>query len=63
MSKKPRPRYGQYQPKVSLAPLDFEEALKGLLATPPEPKDKKRPAPEKESRPGSSAKDEGDEGR
>lgn len=58
MTPKSRKRLGQYKPKVSLAPLDFEEALKGLLATPPEPKDKKEPAPENESRPGSTPNDE-----
>lgn len=29
------------QSKISLAPLTFEEALKGLLATPPPPKEPK----------------------
>jgi hypothetical protein len=52
MSKKPRPKYGQYQPpRVSLAPLNPEDALRALLETPPPPKNKKEPAPEKESQP------------
>jgi hypothetical protein len=37
--------------KLSLAPLDFEEALKGLLATEPPPKEKKdKPATKRRSR-------------
>jgi hypothetical protein len=37
--------------KLSLAPLDFEEALKGLLATEPPPKEKKdKPATKRRTR-------------
>lgn len=37
---------------VSLAPLDFETALAGLLAVKPEPKDKKKPEQEEKKKPG-----------
>jgi hypothetical protein len=37
--------------KLSLVPLNFEDALKGLLATEPPPKEKKdKPAPKQRKR-------------
>jgi hypothetical protein len=38
---------------VSLAPLDFEKALAGLLVVKPTPKDNKKPEKEEKKRPAS----------
>ena len=48
-SKKTRRKPGEPREKpVSLAPLDFKDALAGLLAVKPEPKQKKKRKQEKE---------------
>ncbi|HLX57945.1 MAG TPA: hypothetical protein VKR83_13055 [Ktedonobacteraceae bacterium] len=47
----PEPKQPKQDKKLSLHPLEFEEALKGLLATEPPPKEKKdKPVPKRRSR-------------
>ncbi|HEY6539547.1 MAG TPA: hypothetical protein VIZ18_01360 [Ktedonobacteraceae bacterium] len=40
----PEPKQPKQDKKLSLHPLEFEDALRGLLATEPPPKEKKKSA-------------------